>query len=57
MGWAKKKVIIETEIYIKKNPPLRFNTHLKKCTLKKIYYSDLWINFQLQDYKHIQYVK
>jgi len=52
MGWAKKKVIIETEIYIKKNPPLRFNTHLKKCTLKKIY-----INFQLQDYKHIQYVK
>ena len=35
MGWAKKKVIIETEIYIKKNPPLRFNTHLKKCTLKK----------------------
>ena len=52
MGWAKKKVIIETEIYIKKNPPLRFNTHLKK-----IYYSDLWINFQLQDYKHIQYVK
>ena len=57
MGWAKKKVIIETEIYIKKNPPLRFNYAPEEMHFKKIYYSDLWINFQLQDYKHIQYVK